>query len=183
MNTLIYIAGALIAAGLAAALTRRRKFVVPEGHYGLLYRNQKYRHRISPGRHCFWSRDYSVRLVDMRKLKLPVAGREVASADKVGVKINALLTYQIIQAETAVHAVQDYLACLDSAVQAALGSVMVITPIEALLNRRPEINKQLHILVLPEADKIGITIHAVEVEEVMVPGGLARIATALGTQS
>ena len=183
MNTVIYIAGALITAGFCAALTRRRRFVVPEGHYGLLYRNQKYRHRISPGRHCFWSRDYSVRLVDMRKLKLPIAGREIASADKVGVRINALLTYQIIQAETAVHAVQDYVACLDGAVRAALGSVIAITPIEALLNRRPEFNQQLHAQVEPEADKIGIVIHAVEVEEVMVPGGLARVATALGIQS
>ena len=36
MNTVIYMAGALATAALGAALARRRKFVVPEGHYGLL---------------------------------------------------------------------------------------------------------------------------------------------------
>lgn len=178
MNIVIYIAGALIVLAFCAALKRQTKFVVPEGHYGLLYHNQKYRHRISPGRHCFWSRGYSVRLVDMRKLKLAVVGRETVSADKVRVKINALLTYQIIQAETAVHAVQDYVACLDGAVQAALGSLIAVTPIETLLNQRLEINQRLHALVLPKADKIGIVIHAVEVEEVMVARGLSAIETA-----
>ena len=182
MNTFIYMTGALLLAAFYAARMRRAKFIVPEGHYGLLYRDQKYLHRISPGRHCFWSRRYSVRLVDMRKLKLAVAGREFASADKVGVKINAQLSYQIIQAETAVQAVQDYIVFLDGAVQAALASVIAAAPIETLLNERLEINRRLHALVLAEADKIGIVIHAVETEDVMVASGLSAVATAQRTQ-
>ena len=150
--------------------------MVPEGHYGLLYRDGKYRHRVSPGKHCFWSSRYSVRLVDMRRLTLTVAGEETLSADRVGVKISVVLTYQIIQAETVFHAVRDYVANLNDAVEAAMCHVICSTLIEGLLNQRLDIDAQLYALVQPEADKIGIIVHAVEVKEVMVTGGLKRLA-------
>src|SRR5947209_6693961 len=82
-----------------ALIVRGQKFIVPEGFLGLLYRYGKSRHRLSPGKHRFWRGGYEVRLIDMRQTILTVAGQEVLSADNVGLKLSAALTYQIAQPE------------------------------------------------------------------------------------
>lgn len=115
-----------------------------------------------------------MQLVDMRKTMLTVAGQEVLTADNVGLKISTVLSYQIIECETAVHTVQDYVAHLYNAVQLALRKVVAGQTVEALLNHRLDIGKELLALVQPEAEKIGIQVHAVEVKDVMFPGDLKR---------
>src|SRR4051794_3292107 len=99
MNTEIYVAIA-IAVGIAAGVIlggNVRKFIVPEGFCGLLYRHGKSLHRLSPGRHRFWRGGYTMQLVDLRQTILTVAGQEVLTADNVGLKISAVLTFQIIE--------------------------------------------------------------------------------------
>src|SRR4030095_7762997 len=98
--------------------------IVPEGFYGLLYRHGQYRHRLSPGKHRFWRRGYDVRLVDMRKLTLTVAGQDVLTADNLNVKLSALVIYQVLQPEKALHDVQDYQAHFYNAAQLAIRSVV-----------------------------------------------------------
>jgi regulator of protease activity HflC (stomatin/prohibitin superfamily) len=150
-------------------------FDVPEGFYGLLYRHGRSLHRISPGRHWFWARGYTVRLVDMRKITLDIAAQHVLSADNVPLKVNAVLTYQIIQAETALHDVHDFAAHLAASVQLAVRSVISATPIEELLHQRFEIGKQLIARVEPDADHIGIIIHALEIKEIALRGELHNV--------
>ena len=47
-------------------------------------------------------------------------------------------------------------------------------PVETLLNQRRALAPQLLALVQPEAARIGITVHAVEVKDVMFPAELKR---------
>ncbi len=91
------------------------------------------------------------------------------SADHAGFKVSAVLTFQIIQAETAVHAVQDYGLHLHATAALALRSVIGATPLEELLNQQWDIGRQLLARVQPEADRIGIIVHRVEVTEVALP--------------
>jgi len=165
----------VLAAIGAVMVARRSSFVVPEGFYGLLYRHGKSLHRLSPGRHCFWHGGYTVRLIDMRKITLNIASQQVLSADNVGLKLDAALTYQIIQAETAMHEVQDYAAHLQMVVQLAVRSVIGATPLECLLRQRFDIGKQLLARVEPEADRLGIVIHALEIKEVVLRGELNKV--------
>jgi regulator of protease activity HflC (stomatin/prohibitin superfamily) len=170
MNTEVYIGVVLVVSGVGAVITSRRPdFNVPEGFYGLLYWRGKSLHRISPGRHRFWRRGYSMRLVDMRRTTLSITGQEVSSADHTGVKLSTVLTYQIIQAETAMHEVQDHVAHLQVAAQLAVRSVLGVTPLEELLNQHWDIGRQLLAHVQPAADRIGIIVHSVEVTEVALP--------------
>ncbi|MDB6124482.1 MAG: Band 7 protein [Pedosphaera sp.] len=176
MNTETYMVVATVTA-VAVAMTlagKSKTFIVPEGFYGLLYRHGKSQHRISPGKHHYWKSGYTMHLVDMRKTILTVAGQEVLSVDNVGLKVSAVLTYQVIEAETALHSVDNYITHLYNAVQLALRTMMGAQSIEALLNRRLDVGKELLALVKPEAEKIGIQVHAVEVKDVMFPGELKK---------
>jgi regulator of protease activity HflC (stomatin/prohibitin superfamily) len=176
MNIEMYIVIA-ITMGITAGVMlggNARTFIVPEGFCGLLYRHGKSLHRISPGRHRFWRTGYTMQLVDMRKTILTVAGQEVLTADNVGLKISAVLTCQIIECETALHTVENYTTHLYNSVQLALRSVIGTQAVEALLTKRLDIGRELLSVVKPEADKLGIQAHAVEVKDVMFPADLKK---------
>ena len=55
--------------------------------------------------------------------------------------------------------------------------VVAAQPVEALLSQRLEIGKQLLAAVRPEAEKVGVTVHATEVKDVMFPGELKKVFT------
>ena len=169
------IIGLLILIGVLTKVRNAfRPFIVPEGHIGLLYRHGAYRHRLSPGRHRFWRRGHEVRLVDMRKTLLNVSGQEVLTADHVTLKFSVVLTYEIVQAEKAIHEVQGYEAFLHVAVQLALRAVVGVQPVETLLAQRFDVAAQLTPRVKADAEKIGIIVHAVDVKDVMFPTELKR---------
>lgn len=172
----------ILLASAALVAWRRLSFVVPEGFYGLLYLHGRSLHRLSPGRHRFWKHGYSVRLVDMRKTTLSVAGQQVVSADNLGLQVSAVLTYQIIQAETAMHDVQDYVAHLQAAAQLAIRSVIGALPSDGLLHQRFDLGRQLLARVEPAADKIGIIVHALELKEVALPAELRKVMARAATE-
>jgi hypothetical protein len=152
---------AIILAG-AAVIIQRRSFVVPRGHCGLLYRHGKSLHRISPGRHHFWKRGYTVRFVDMRKTQLAVVAEEVLNADHIGFKATVLLTYQIIQAETVAREVGDHELHLHCLALGAVRSVLASTSEATVVSEDPEIAERLLAYIGPKADRAGIVIHGLE---------------------
>jgi len=176
MKTELYliIGAALGGVAVGVSAIKKNTFFVGEGFLGLLYRHGKYRHRLSPGKHRFWRSGYELRQTDMRKITLTVPGQEVLSADNVGVKLSALLTYQLIQPERALHDGQDFQGQLYNLVQLAMRSVVGKLTLETLLNQRLDVAAQLLAAVQPQADNIGVQVHAVEVKDVMLPAELKK---------
>jgi regulator of protease activity HflC (stomatin/prohibitin superfamily) len=166
------IVGSIVLA--AAAKNLRRAFQVPEGYAGLLYHKGKFAKVLSAGRHVRWGRHYTAAFQDLRKASLVVAGQEVLTADNVGLKLSLVVTYQIVDAVKAAHETQSWQADLYNAAQLALRAVVSGVEVEALLNQRVEIGSQILARVQPEAAKIGINTHSVEVKDVMFPAELKR---------
>ncbi len=171
----------IIAIAVATAISHivirnfRRAFVVPEGYAGLLYRAGKFIEVLGVGRHIRWGRFLTLDAQDLRKAALLVAGQEVLTADNVGLKLSALLTYQVTDPAKAAHETQNWSSDLYNATQLALRYVVGGVAVEALLNQRLELGAQLLARVQPEAAKIGLAIHAVEVKDVMFPAELKRV--------
>lgn len=153
----------------------RHPFVVREFECGLLYWHGKFQARLAAGRHVRWGFGFAMTTVDLRKQTFPVAGQEVLSADNVGLKVSVAVTVQVADPLKAMHEVQDWRGHLYSTVQIALRALVAAQPVEALLVQRLDVGKQLLAAVQPEAEKIGITIQATEVKDVMFPGDLKKV--------
>jgi regulator of protease activity HflC (stomatin/prohibitin superfamily) len=152
----------------------RHAFDVPEGWAGLVYHHGLFVRRNNAGRHVIWGFGWTVKLIDLRKTSLLVAGQEVLTADNVGLKLNLLVTCQITDPAKAAHETQNWLGDLYNSAQLAVRAVVGGVAVEALLNQRLEIGAQLLARVQPEAAKIGINVLAVEVKDVMFPPDLKR---------
>ncbi len=70
----------------------RHAFDVPEGWAGLVYHHGLFVRRNNAGRHVIWGFGWTVKLIDLRKTSLLVAGQEVLTADNVGLKLSLLVT-------------------------------------------------------------------------------------------
>ena len=152
----------------------RHAFLVPEGYAGLLYHKGKFVKLLGAGRHIRWGWHFTLEAQDLRKAALVVAGQEVLTADNVGLKLSLVVTCQVVDPVKAVHETQDWRGDLYNAAQLALRAVVSGVVVEALLNQRLEIGAQLLARVQREAAGIGVTVHSVEVKDVMFPAELKR---------
>jgi regulator of protease activity HflC (stomatin/prohibitin superfamily) len=152
----------------------RHPFDVPEGWAGLVYHHGLYVRRNNAGRHVIWGFGWTVKMIDLRKASLLVAGQEVLTADNVGLKLSLLVTCQITDPAKATHETQNWVSDLYNTAQLAVRAVVGGVSVEALLNQRLEIGAQLLARVQPEVAKIGINVIAVEVKDVMFAADLKR---------
>jgi len=152
----------------------RHKFVVAEGHAGLLYHHGVFARMINAGRHVLWGFGWSVNMMDLRKMSVVVPGQEVLSSDSVGLKLSLLLTYQVADPMKAAHESQNWYGDLYNAARLAARVVVRGVTVEALLTQRLDIGAQLLARVQPEAAKIGVSVLALEVRDAMLPNDLKR---------
>src|SRR5688572_19209828 len=173
---LIFIVIAVTAAFVAAVVRPhyRHEFIINDGVAGLLSHEGKLVETLAAGRHVRWGKHFRVALVDTRKTLLQVAGQEVLSADNVGVKLSIVLTTQIVDAAKGVQAADNHVAHIYSATQTAVRSVVAGVTKEALLTQRVAIGAQLREFIAPQAETVGVQVHAVEVRDVMLPGELRK---------
>src|SRR6266480_5158057 len=142
----------------------RHAFLESEGYAGLLYHKGKFVEVLGAGRHIRWGRHFTLGAQDLRKAALLVSGQEVLTADHVGLKLSLVVNYQVTDPAKAAHESQNWQGDLYNCAQLALRAVVSGVAVEALLNQRAEIGSQLLARVQPEAAKIGINVHAIEVK-------------------
>ncbi|MEP6673218.1 MAG: slipin family protein [Chthoniobacter sp.] len=152
----------------------RREFIVNAGFAGLLYHEGKLVETLAAGLHVRWGVNFRLAFIDTRQTLLQVPGQEVLSSDNVGVKISVVLTTQIVDAATAVQAVDNHVGHIYSATQTAVRTAVAGVTLEALLGQRVALGAQLRELIAPPAAAIGVQVRAVEVRDVMLPGELRK---------
>src|SRR5579863_1615887 len=120
----------IVAAVFTSAITRvilkelRHAFNVPEGWAGLVYRHGLYVRRHNAGRHVIWGFGWTVKLMDLRRTSLLVAGQEVLTADNISLKLSLLVTCRIADPAKAAHETQNWMADLQHTAQLAARSVV-----------------------------------------------------------
>src|SRR3569623_2386764 len=99
---------------------------VEQGYAGVLYVDGKYVETLPPGRHAFWKNVAKVTLVpvDLREAMHDVAGQEIMTADKVTLRLNAVVTYKVSDPLKVVSITDDARQALYREAQLALRAVI-----------------------------------------------------------
>src|SRR5262249_62100780 len=92
------------------ALQGRKAGPAEPGHVGLYFREGRYASTLEPGTHAFWKNAGRTRVidVDLKEQVADIAGQEIMTADKVTLRLNAVVTYRVADALQAVTAVEDF---------------------------------------------------------------------------
>jgi regulator of protease activity HflC (stomatin/prohibitin superfamily) len=145
---------------------------VEAGHAGLFFKDGRYEAMLAPGAYAFWKGVAKARVqdVDLRELVVDVAGQDIMTADKVTLRLNAVVTYKVADPVKAVTTVEDYRQALYREAQLALRAVVGTRELDALLGDKDAVARELDGIVRARVAGFGLEVVALGIRDVILPG-------------
>ncbi|TFG92298.1 MAG: slipin family protein [Syntrophobacterales bacterium] len=112
--------------------------------------------------------------VDMRIITMDVPPQDVITRDNVSVKVNAVIYFRVMEANSAVVEVENFLYATSQLAQTTLRSVCGQVELDELLADREKINARLQEILDRSTDPWGIKISTVEVKHIDLPQEMQR---------
>src|ERR671918_997623 len=111
---------------------------------------------------------------DLRTVTLNVPPQEVITKDNVPVRVNAVAYFRIIDPESAIVQVENFMVATSQISQTTLRSVLGQHVLDELLSERDKINTILQEIIDEATAPWGVKVSIVEVKDVEIPGGMQR---------
>jgi regulator of protease activity HflC (stomatin/prohibitin superfamily) len=148
--------------------------VVEPHHHGVLLIDGQYIDTLPPGRYAFWKNMAQVKFVqeDMRETVLDIAGQEIMTADKVTLRMNAVVNYRVADARQSVTVVDDARQALYREAQLVLRAVVGARELDTFLTDKDGVARDLEELVRRRVKAFGLEIASVGVRDVILPGDM-----------
>ena len=141
---------------------------------GVLFIDGRFMAQLDPGLYAFWKDVADSRVVelDMRESQIDVSGQEIMTADKVTLRMNAIVTYVIKDARRAVSAASDVRQSLYREVQLALRAVVGGRELDSFLTGKDDVAQELEQNVREQATVMGLEVLSVGIKDVILPGDM-----------
>ncbi|MFO8143551.1 MAG: slipin family protein [Dehalococcoidales bacterium] len=112
--------------------------------------------------------------VDLRVITMDVPYQEVITKDNVTVKVNAVIYFRVIDPESSVIKVLDFIRATSQISQTTLRSVLGQSELDELLSQRDKLNQILQKTIDEQTDPWGIKVTTVEIKEVELAETMKR---------
>jgi regulator of protease activity HflC (stomatin/prohibitin superfamily) len=175
--TVVWIAIAIVAVILLVLVSLALK-VVAQYERGVVLRLGRFIGVRQPGLRVIIPFIDRMRKVDTRVVTMNVPAQEVITRDNVTVKVDAVVYQRVIDAESAVLKVENYLQATSLFSQTTLRSVLGQSELDALLAHRDEINQKLQKIVDEHTGPWGVKVDTVEIKDVQLPETMQRAMAA-----
>src|SRR5438094_9037804 len=116
------------------------------------------------------------RLVKMalRTIALEVPPQEIITSDNVTAKVNAVIYFQVVDAQRAVVAVLNFINATSQIAQTTLRATLGQSTLDELLGEREKINLTLQKIIDETTEPWGIKVAVVEIKDVELPTSMQR---------
>lgn len=115
-----------------------------------------------------------VQMVDLRVITLEVAAQEIITSDNVTVKVNAVIFFQVLDAQAAIIRVYDFMEATSQIAQTTLRSVLGQSSLDELLGGRDKINDRLRSIIDRQTEPWGIKVGTVELKDAKLDESMVR---------
>jgi len=112
--------------------------------------------------------------MSLRIITMDVPAQEVITKDTVPVKVNAVIYFRVVNPESAVVEVQNFVNATSQIAQTTLRSVLGQMELDEILSQREKINQTLQKIVDEHTGPWGIKVTAVETKDIELPEGMKR---------
>ncbi len=121
----------------------------------------------------FWPIETLYR-VSLRVETLDVPAQDIITRDNVSVKVNAVCYFYVVDANSAMSKVANYLYATSQKAQTTLRSVVGQFELDEILAEREKVNSKLQIILDQDTEPWGIKVTKVEVKQVDIPEQMQR---------
>lgn len=112
--------------------------------------------------------------VDLRTVAMPVSPQDVITRDNVSVKVAAVVYFRVVDPNSAITQVENYLFATSQLAQTTLRSVCGQAVLDEILSQRERINAQIQEIVDAQTDPWGIKVSLVAVKDIDLPQEMQR---------
>lgn len=148
--------------------------VIREWERGVLLRFGRYDHTKMPGIRFVWPVIDKMIVIDTRVVTMDVPKQEIITRDNVSVMVDAVVFFQVVNAESAVTKVENWVRATSLTAQTTLRSVIGQAELDELLSERDKINLKLQDIIDETTEPWGIKVTSVEVRDVTLPDSMKR---------
>lgn len=147
---------------------------VQRDRVGVLFIDGRYVDTLQPGEYAFWKGPAEAKVVevDLRETMVDVGGQEIMTADKVTLRLNAVVTYKIVDARKAVSQTDDVRQALYRDTQLVLRGVVGARELDVFLTDKDAVAKEIEDNVRRRAGELGLEIASVGIRDVILPGDM-----------
>jgi regulator of protease activity HflC (stomatin/prohibitin superfamily) len=115
-----------------------------------------------------------VTMVDLRVITLVVPPQEVITSDNVTVKVNAVIFFQVLDAQAAITRVSNFAEATSQIAQTTLRAVLGQSSLDELLGGRDKINATLQAIIDRQTEPCGIKVGTVELKDAQLDESMVR---------
>jgi regulator of protease activity HflC (stomatin/prohibitin superfamily) len=150
---------------------------VGPAHAGVWFRDGAYQATLGPGTYAFWKGAGKLALhdVDLKEQVLDISGQDIMTADKVTLRLNALVAYRITDPLRSVTEVDGPAQALYRAAQLALREAVGAKDLDTLLAEKESLTRELSEALGARAAELGMTIVSSGVRDVILPGDMKEL--------
>ncbi len=124
----------------------------------------------------FWVPPIITRMlrVDLRIVTLTVPPQEVITRDNVTIKVTAVLYFYVVDPNSAVVNVMNFMQATTQIGQTTLRNVLGQSELDELLSQRNKINRELQTIIDEHTERWGVKVTAVEIKDIELPTTMQR---------
>lgn len=151
--------------------------VVPAGHRGLLFVDERLHEELGPGRYAVWraAGRVNAQVLDLREVTLDVAGQEILTKDKVSLRLNLVAVYRVTDPRGAAEATGNLQGAIYRDLQLALREAVGGRSLDDLLAAKEQVGREVHAAVEARARALGVALGHVGVRDVILPGEMKTL--------
>lgn len=151
--------------------------VIERDHAGVLFIDGRYVETLPPGSYAFWKGAADVRIVtlDLRESQVDVGGQEIMTADKVTLRVNAVVTFKVADPRRALGQSDDLRQSLYREAQLLLRGVIGVRELDQLLVEKDAVARELEEGLRRRATEMGLEIVSVGIRDLILPGEMKEL--------
>ncbi len=151
--------------------------IVEPGHAAVWFRDGAYQATLGSGTYAFWKGVGKLKLydVELKEQVLDISGQDIMTADKVTLRLNALVAYRIIDALRSVMEVDGASQALYRSAQLALREIVGAKDLDTLLVSKDALASELAERIRPRAAELGIAVVTAGIRDVILPGEMKEL--------
>jgi regulator of protease activity HflC (stomatin/prohibitin superfamily) len=112
--------------------------------------------------------------VDLRTVTMKVSPQDVITRDNVSVKVAAVVYFRVVDPNSAITQVEDYLFGTSQLAQTTLRSVCGQAELDEILSQRERVNARIQEIIDTQTDPWGIKVSLVAVKDIDLPQEMQR---------
>lgn len=154
-----------------------RIYTVGANERGLLFIDEQFESILQPGEYRYWKNNTKVQLVlvDVRQQTLDMNGQEILTKDKVQLRINFSLVFQVQDIEIAYVENKEVERQMYNCVQLMLRTKIGRMSFDELMENKENVSQSIFDEVKDEIFALGIELKTCGIKDIILPGDIREI--------